>query len=50
MDKQMFDELLASVQQMDGIVNGDQKASRTFEFPNMEVKAIRERMGMPQDK
>jgi len=49
MEKNMFDELLASVQEMDAIVKG-KKASRSFEFPDPEVKAIRERMGVSQEK
>lgn len=50
MEKNMFDELLASVQEMDQIVKGDKEASRCFEYPDPEVKAIRERMGVPQEK
>ncbi|MCR8922635.1 helix-turn-helix domain-containing protein [Dasania sp. GY-MA-18] len=50
MDKKMFDELLASVQEMDGIVKGGKKASRRFDFPEPEVKAIRERLGVSQEK
>jgi len=49
MEKNMFDELLASVQEMDAIVKG-KKASRSFEFPDPEVKVIRERMGVSQEK
>ena len=50
MDKDSFDELLKSVQQMDAIVKGKKKASRKFDFPDPEVKAIRERLGVSQDK
>ena len=50
MDNNMFDELLTSVQQMDQIVKGRQKASRSFEFPDPEVKKIRERLGVSQEK
>lgn len=50
MEKAMFDELMNSVQEMDTIVKGQKKASRTFEFPDPEVKSIRERMGFSQDK
>lgn len=46
----MFDELMASVQEMDGIVKGQRQPARRFEFPEPEVKAIRERMGVSQDK
>ena len=50
MEKNMFDELLTSVQEMDGIVKGKKKSSRSFDFPEPEVKAIRERLGVSQDK
>ena len=50
MKKDTFDELLNSAQEMDGIVKGKQKASRSFDFPEPEVKAIRERLGVSQDK
>ena len=50
MDKALFDELMASVHEMDGIVKGKKKASRSFDFPDPEVKAIRERMGVSQEK
>jgi len=50
MEKDMFDELMASIQEMDQIVKHEQQAGRSFEFPDPEVKAIRERMGVPQEK
>lgn len=50
MDNDMFDELMTSVQEMDSIVKGQEKAARRFEFPEPEVKAIREQMGVSQDK
>ena len=50
MDKDMFDELVASVLEMDDIVKSKKKASRQFEIPDPEVKAIRERLGVSQDK
>ncbi len=49
-DNDMFDELMSSVQEMDAIVKGEQKASRTFDFPDPEVKSIRDSMGMSQDR
>ena len=48
--KEMFNELLESVQEMDEIVEGKKKASRSFDYPDPEVKAIRERMGVSQEK
>lgn len=50
MEKEMFDELLESVQEMDEIVKGNKKASRSFDFPEPEVKAIRESLGVSQEK
>lgn len=50
MDKDMFNELMTSVQQMDDIVKGKKQASRSFDFPDPEVKAIRERLGVSQEK
>lgn len=50
MDKNNFDELLASVKEMDQIADGSKKASRQFNFPDPEVKALRERIGVSQDK
>ena len=50
MDKDMFEELMASVHQMDEIVKGKKKASRTFDFPDPQVKKIRERLGVSQEK
>jgi len=50
MDNKIFDELMASVQEMDGIIKGQKKPTRRFEFPDPEVKAIRERMGVSQDR
>ncbi|MCG7867364.1 MAG: helix-turn-helix domain-containing protein [Candidatus Thiodiazotropha taylori] len=50
MNKEMFEELLESVQEMDEIVKGKKKASRSFDFPDPEVKAIREKIGVSQEK
>lgn len=48
MNKNQFDELLESVQEMDQIAAGEKTASRTFEFPEQEVKSIREKTGLSQ--
>lgn len=50
MDNDVFDELMTSVQEMDGIVKGQKQPTRRFEFREPEVKAIREKMGVSQDK
>ncbi len=43
MNRAMFDELLQSVEEMDAIAAGKKEPSRKFEFPDLEVKAIREK-------
>lgn len=48
MNKSQFDELLESVQEMDQIAVGKKAASRVFEFPEPEVKGIREKTGLSQ--
>lgn len=50
MKNQMFDELLASVQEMDEIVQGNQVTARVTEFPEPEVKSIREKVGLSQSR
>lgn len=50
MKDELFQELLASVRQGAAIVKGTQPASRTFEFPETEVRALREQFGLSQDK
>jgi putative transcriptional regulator len=48
MDKEIFNELLSSVGQMDAIIKGKAKPSRQFAFPDPEVKSIREKTGLSQ--
>lgn len=50
MDKAMFDELLASVQEMDEIFRGQKPAPKITEFPEPEVKLIREKVGLSQSR
>lgn len=50
MKKEMFAEFLESVQEMDAISKGHQTASRSFEFPDPEVKSIRDRLGVSQER
>ena len=50
MEKAMFDELLASVQEMDNVRKGDASASRTFEWTEPAVKDIREKTGLSQSR
>jgi len=50
MKNELFDELLASVQEMDKIVQGKKAAARITDFPEPEVKAIREKVGLSQNR
>ena len=50
MDKKMFNEFLASVTEMDAIAAGKKKLSRTFEYPDPEVRKIRMKTGLSQDR
>lgn len=46
----MFDELLASVREMDMLTQGKKTAARVTAFPEPEVKAIREKTGLSQNR
>ena len=46
MKNEMFDELLSSVHEMDEIIRGKRTAAKVTEFPDLEVKAVREKTGM----
>ena len=50
MKNELFKELLASVQEMDDIVQGKKAAARVTEFPDPEVKLIREKVGLSQNR
>jgi putative transcriptional regulator len=50
MKKELFEELLESVKQGGAIMKGTMKPLRTFEFPEAEVRRIREHYGLSQDK
>lgn len=50
MEKNMFEELMSSVEEMDKIVKGSKKAARTFSYPEPQVKAIREKTGLSQSR
>ena len=50
MKNDMFDELLASVHEMEEIVQGKNAAARMTEFPEPEVKLIREKVGLSQNR
>ena len=50
MKDELFQELLESVKQGAAIMKGEAQPSRTFEFPETEVHALREQFGLSQDK
>ena len=50
MKNELFNELLASVQEMDDIVQGKKAAARVTKFPEPEVKLIREKVGLSQNR
>ena len=50
MKKELFEELLESVKQGGAIMKGTTKPLRTFEYPQSEVRKIRGRYGLSQDK
>lgn len=50
MDDKLFTELLDSVKEMNEIVQGKRDPSRRFEFSPLDVKAIREKTGLSQER
>ena len=50
MKNELFNELLASVQEMDEIVQGKKAAARVTEFPEPEARIIREKIGLSQNQ
>ena len=50
MDNTLFNELLESVQEAGQIAHGEKQASRTFEYSALDVKKIREKTGLTQER
>jgi putative transcriptional regulator len=50
MKEELFTELLESVRQGGAIMRGKMPASRAFEFAEPDVRLIRERYGLTQEK
>jgi len=50
MNDDMFNELLASVEQADNIIQGNAKPARVTKFEEPEVKAIRAKTGLSQSR
>ena len=48
MNNQMFDELLESVREAGKIHRGEQQAKRTFTYAPLDVKNVREKIGLSQ--
>jgi len=46
----LFQELLESVKQGGEIIRGERKAGREFDFENPDVRAIRTKYGLSQNK
>ncbi|MEI6205335.1 MAG: helix-turn-helix domain-containing protein [Desulfuromonadales bacterium] len=50
MHDELFQELLASMKQGAEIMKSTMRLSRSFEFPETEVRALRAQFGLSQDK
>ncbi len=50
MDDKLFNELLESVKQAGRIHRGEAKPSRQYTFEDIDVKSIREQIGLSQNK
>lgn len=50
MNDEHFQELLASVKQGAAIIKGNSAPSRTFQFSEVEVRSLRAKFGLTQDK
>lgn len=50
MKDELFQELVESLKQGAAIMKGTMEPSRSYEFPETEVRALREQFGLSQDK
>ena len=50
MKNELFNELLASLQEMDKISQGKKSATRVTEFPEPKARLIREKTGLSQNQ
>ncbi len=50
MKNELFNELLASVQEMEDIIQGKKTAARITTFPEPKAKTIREKTGLSQNQ
>ncbi|MYG40721.1 MAG: helix-turn-helix domain-containing protein [Nitrospira sp. SB0677_bin_15] len=50
MKNELFNKLLASLQEMDDIFQGKKATARVTKFPEPEVKLIRKKIGLSQNR
>ncbi len=50
MKEELFKELLESVRQGGAVLRGERKPSREFTFEPIDVRSIRKKYGLSQDK
>lgn len=50
MEKHMFNELLNSVREGGKILRGEKQPSRTFHYTPIDVKKVREKIGLSQNQ
>jgi len=50
MKKELFDELIASIREGGAIMRGEKKPARSFKVNEPDIKKIRRRFGLSQDK
>ena len=50
MDRELFNDLLTSVQEAGEIMRGEMNPSRVYEYEDPDVKSIRERIGFSQSR
>ncbi len=50
MDKKLFDELTTSLREAGAIKRGKKKPSRSFEFADVDVQAVRAKTGLSQSQ
>jgi putative transcriptional regulator len=49
-NNELFSQLLESIEEGGAILRGEVEPSRTFEYPDVDVRAIRERYNLPQEQ
>lgn len=50
MDEKLFNELTASIKEAGAIKRGEKRASRTFEFADVDVQSVRAKTGLSQSQ